>query len=268
MDSSSDWRSRVAEALGPVEGVRSLGGSVWSFTANGRRGVVKIGPGSADEAEGLRRLGAVTGGPSVPDVLHCTGDLLVTEWIDSTRRSETHEERLGRELGALHSTTIDQWGGGSGWIGNCRVDSDRCSSGPEFYRSRLTDLARRCNLEELVVPLAERIGEMAPFGPPAPLHGDLWWGNVQWGTGGRPWLVDPSFHGGHPEEDLGMLALFGSIPSRLLGAYREVHPLDDGWTNRVALWQLYPLLVHTCLFGGGYRNQVVDIARRLGSTRG
>ncbi len=59
-----------------------------------------------------------------------------------------------------------------------------------------------------------------------------------------------------------MLALFGSVPRRLLDAYVEVRPLDDGWADRVALWQLYPLLVHTVLFGGTYRSQAVAAAAR------
>ncbi len=59
-----------------------------------------------------------------------------------------------------------------------------------------------------------------------------------------------------------MLALFGPLPRRLLDAYREVRPLDDGWEERVALWQLVPLLVHTVLFGDPYRARALAAARR------
>ena len=96
------------------------------------------------------------------------------------------------------------------------------------------------------------------------LHGDLWWGNVLFGADGRSWLIDPSVHGGHPEEDLAMLALFGPVPARLHAAYNEVLPLAAGWPERVALFQLYPLLVHSVLFGGGYRSRTEEIARRYG----
>ena len=95
------------------------------------------------------------------------------------------------------------------------------------------------------------------------MHGDLWWGNVLFGRDGRAWLIDPSVHGGHPEEDLAMLALFGSVPDRLLRAYTEVHPLQTGWEERAALFQLAPLLVHAVLFGGGYRAQAEAVARRF-----
>ena len=61
-----------------------------------------------------------------------------------------------------------------------------------------------------------------------------------------------------------MLGLFGPIPERLLGAYREAHPLKEEWQAPVALFQLYPLLVHTVLFGHGYGQRAVEVATRLG----
>jgi fructosamine-3-kinase len=86
---------------------------------------------------------------------------------------------------------------------------------------------------------------------------------VLWGNDGRPWLIDPSVHGGHPEEDLAMLALFAPVPDRVVGAYDEVRALDPGWEDRVPLFQLYPLLVHAVLFGGEYRARAAAVARRF-----
>jgi fructosamine-3-kinase len=60
-----------------------------------------------------------------------------------------------------------------------------------------------------------------------------------------------------------MLALFGAVPDRLLGAYAELQPLSPGWEERVALFQIYPLLVHAVLFGGGYRARAEAAARRF-----
>jgi fructosamine-3-kinase len=94
------------------------------------------------------------------------------------------------------------------------------------------------------------------------VHGDLWWGNVLFGADGHTWLIDPSVHGGHPEEDLAMLGLFGSVPADLREAYADVLPPAGGWEERVALFQLYPLLVHAVVFGGGYREQARAVARR------
>jgi fructosamine-3-kinase len=63
--------------------------------------------------------------------------------------------------------------------------------------------------------------------------------------------------------DLAMLDLFGEIPPRAIAAYDEVVPLADGWRERIPLWQLFPLLVHAVLFGGGYVRQSHELANRL-----
>jgi fructosamine-3-kinase len=102
-----------------------------------------------------------------------------------------------------------------------------------------------------------------PPPPPPRLHGDLWNGNVLWGTDGRAWVVDPAAYAGHREMDLAMLALFG-LPQleRLVDAYQEVHPLSEGWEERIALHQLFPLLVHAALFGAGYGPRAAALAAR------
>ncbi|MGE5691596.1 MAG: fructosamine kinase family protein, partial [Pseudomonadota bacterium] len=100
-----------------------------------------------------------------------------------------------------------------------------------------------------------------PAEPPARLHGDLWSGNVLW-SGGRAYVIDPIAYGGHREVDLAMLALFGNPAPALLRAYDEVHPRAPGHEERVALWQLLPLLVHAVLFGGSYGAAVDRAARR------
>jgi fructosamine-3-kinase len=118
---------------------------------------------------------------------------------------------------------------------------------------------------ERIEAVAARLdsGRLAvPEQRPARLHGDLWSGNVLWSPEGAV-LIDPSAHGGHPETDLAMLALFGAPDlDRVIAGYHERSPLTAGWRDRVALHQLYPLLVHAVLFGGGYGRQATDAARR------
>jgi fructosamine-3-kinase len=231
--------------------------------AGGRTLVAKLGPGSLDEAEGLTLLRGVPGAPPVPDVVLAEDDLVVTAAVGQMARTAGHDESLGRALAALHGTPFPSWGGGSSWIGACRVDPSPSSDCACFYGTRLSELAARCGLEDAVIPVVSRLAEVLPPGGPALLHGDLWWGNVLFGSDGRSWLIDPSVHGGHPEEDLAMLALFGPVPDRFLRAYGEVQPLSSGWKERVPLFQLYPLLVHAVLFGGGYRAQAEAVARRF-----
>ena len=82
------------------------------------------------------------------------------------------------------------------------------------------------------------------------------------GSDGRPWLIDPAAHGGHREVDLAMLELFGAPGLGFYRAYDDVWPRADGHHDRVALWQLFPLLVHAVLFGGSYGASAAQAARR------
>jgi fructosamine-3-kinase len=168
-------------------------------------------------------------------------------------------------LARLHAAGAPRMGSlpapGRFFVGRCELDSPEADDWNDYY------LEHRC------LPLAERVGLAdvvakvrvdAPAEPPARLHGDLWSGNVLADDRGRAWLIDPAAYGGHREMDLAMLDLFGVIPPRTAAAYEEVTPLADGWRERIRLWQLFPLLVHAVLFGGGYLRQARDLALELG----
>jgi len=260
--SSDSWRARLDSAVGRIDAARALGGAAWRVTIGGRELVAKTGIGVLDEADGLRLLARVTGAPPVPEVVLAEADLLVTEWVDQGVRTSGHEEGLGRMLAGLHSAPWQEWGGGSSWIGACPVDSSPAPDGAGYYGARLLELAARCGLEGPVARLVSRLPGLLPPGGPALVHGDLWWGNVLWGSDGRPWLIDPSVHGGYPEEDLAMLALFGAVPERLLAAYNDHGHFEPGWEDRLELFQLYPLLVHAVLFGSAYRARAEAVVGR------
>jgi len=234
--------------------------------ARGELLVAKGGPGAKDEAEGLLALAGAPGGPPVPEVVLAEPGLLVERYVAPGSRTPGAEEDLGRALARVHgqASPWGGFGGGSGWIGRCPVDPwpAGAQDAVGFYRARLAELAGRCGLSAALAPLLERLGDLLPGGPARLVHGDLWWGNVLFGADGRAWLIDPSAHGGDPEEDLAMLGLFGPIPPRLLAAYQEVRPLPEGFADRVALFQLVPLLVHTVLFDGSYRAEALAVIRR------
>jgi fructosamine-3-kinase len=214
------------------------------------------------EAAGLRWL--ADAGARVPAILSEGPDRLVLQRIEPGQLSPEGEEELGRMLAAVHRAGAPRFGSlpapGRFLVGRCELPSSEGDDWNDYYlEHRLLPLARRVGLEREV----ERVRVEAPVEPPARLHGDLWSGNVLADVDGRPWLIDPAAYGGHREIDLAMLDLFGRVPARTLSSYDEVHPLADGWRDRVGLWQLFPLLVHAVLFGGGYLAQSRDLALRL-----
>ena len=109
--------------------------------------------------------------------------------------------------------------------------------------------------------VAEAIARREDVGA-ARTHGDLWNGNVMWTPGGAV-LIDPAAQGGHAEEDLAALAVFGCpYYERILAAYNEASPLEDGWRERTALHQAHIIMIHCAVFGHSYVSDAVAIARR------
>ena len=109
--------------------------------------------------------------------------------------------------------------------------------------------------------VSDVIARPGPVGA-ARTHGDLWSGNVMW-TPGCAVLIDPAAQGGHAEEDLAALAVFGCPHlERILAAYDEASAMADGWRERVALHQMHIIMVHCVLFGRSYVPEAVSIARR------
>lgn len=236
------------------------------------------------EAAGLRWL-AVPGGVRVPEPLAVIDDGshagLLIEWVEAGGSlSPAGREEFGRGLARIHLAGAEAHGalapGAPGpdlRLGEAVIPSPtKPGSQPPFaevYAGRIEALARQAldagNLDPEGAAVIGRLSDgMADFcGPPsspARLHGDLWGGNVMAGPDGRPWLIDPAPYGGNPEVDLAMLELFGSPPAGFFDAYRELMPSAEGYRDRVALWQVQPLLVHAVLFGGRYGSSAVRIA--------
>jgi fructosamine-3-kinase len=204
------------------------------------------------EAAGLAWL---RGPLRVPSVVASGPSFLALEWLDIGSKSRGFDTALGRGLAALHRLGAPTFGlDRDNFLATLPQDNTPASDGVEFWiERRLRPLARRANLglDAQLDALRARPDRFGPAEPPARLHGDLWWGNVI-ATGGAPAIIDPAVYGGHREIDLAMMRLFGGFGQRCFDAYHEAHPLAPGHRERIALYQLYPLLVHVNLFGGGY----------------
>lgn len=218
------------------------------------------------------------------EVLEVGADHLDLTRLEEVQPTAEGAEEFGARLARTHAAGAPAYGAGptgwrgDGWFGPLSaplpLPLGAWSSWGEFYaEARLRPLIRRGqdagSFDAGEVALLDRVAERVGSGvfethdEPARLHGDLWSGNLMWTETGVV-LIDPAAHGGHPETDLALLALFGAPHlERIRAAYREVRPLADGWPERVGLHQLHCLLVHVLVFGGGYRSQTLAIARRL-----
>ena len=289
---------RLSGLLGQdVTGAVPLGGAYRLRLADGTEVVAKRHDhesGVLAEAAGLRWLasgprwpasgppnssvaaGTDNSGFRCPQVVAHDAEWLVIEAVATGSATVTAAEAFGRGLAELHRGGADAFGtpppGGpvDAWIGLAPMRNATGETWPAWYAAHRIQPYLRTAVDQGVLhdhgpidAVCERIAELAgPAEPPARLHGDLWSGNVLWGADGRVWLIDPAAHGGHRETDLAMLHLFGCAHlDRIVAAYDEADPLADGWRARIPLHQLFPLLVHTVLFGGGYGAQAVAAAR-------
>ena len=214
------------------------------------------------EAEGLAWL-AESEALAIPRVIAANEQLLALTWIERGVPARDYDAQLGRGLARLHRAGAPGFGlARDNYIGDLPQHNTPLARWSDFYRERrLMPLVTRARgrgrlgsehtraFEQLYTRLDQLVGDPEP---PARLHGDLWSGNVHVGPQGEPVLIDPSVYGGHREVDLAMLQLFGSLSPSFFAAYDEVYPRAPGYSERVPLYQLYPLLVHVNLFDHGY----------------
>ncbi|QIK38334.1 fructosamine kinase family protein [Caldichromatium japonicum] len=281
---------QIAEAIGQatgenfvIEQQRSVGGGCINHAAviegNGLRFFVKLNRAQARamfEAEcagldELRKADAIR----VPRPI-CTGvaggeSFLAMEYLDLSGRVDG--ARAGCQLAELHRVTAEQFG----WTRDNTIGATpqintpyrdwasfwrECRLGPQLrlaaangYGGRLQQTGERL-MESLTALLDHR---------PAPslLHGDLWGGNIGATPSAEPVIFDPAVYYGDREADLAMTELFGGFDARFYAAYRESWSLDPGYGVRKTLYNLYHILNHLNLFGGGYLLQAQSMIERL-----
>ena len=227
------------------------------------------------EAEGLREM-AASGTVRVPEVV-CYGDsgdtcFIVMEYLPLTTAGD--KALLGRQLAAMHRHTASRYG----WhidntIGATPQRNTREADWITFWREHRLgfqlELARRNGYGGELQTLGEKLLADFPvlfesYQPPASmLHGDLWGGNAGGLMDGTPVIFDPAFYYGDREAEMAMTHLFGGFSADFYAAYNEAWPLDDGFATRITFYNLYHIINHANLFGGGYQAQAINMMKQV-----
>ncbi len=230
----------------------------------------------ASEASGLQLL-ANPGGALVPEVLEQgeTGSIsyLALEYIEPGHPEPDAGDRFGEMLAELHRNTSATFGlDHNNYMGSLPQRNTPHDTWNSFFISeRLVPQLRiardngslSATDSRAFDHLFKKLPDIIPEEPPALVHGDLWSGNYLSGTSNRTWLIDPAVAYGHREVDIAMSKLFGGFPARFYSGYHQHFPLQPGWEQRLEIFQLYPLLIHVNLFGGGYVHSVRQILEKF-----
>ena len=231
----------------------------------------------AAEAAGLDEIGR-TRTVRVPRPV-CQGASLAVSWIvlellELKSPDNRGMRALGRGLARLHRVTVGRYG----WQRDNTIGSTPQINTPSadwiaFWRERRLgfqlDLAVAKGHGGRVIDSGRRLLERVPafFTSYVPasslLHGDLWSGNAGMTIAGEPVIYDPAVYYGDREADLAMTELFGGFPRSFYDAYRAEYPLDAGYQTRKQLYNLYHVLNHLNLFGGGYGAQAERMIGQL-----
>jgi len=223
----------------------------------------------ATEAKGLQLL-AKNGSLRIPKVIGLGQSggyaFLLLEYLETGYRPAEFWEEFGSALAALHRTSDAYFGlDHDNFIGSLPQSNTWHDSWPAFFiderllpqvelsiRGKQLTLKDGQNFEQLY----KKLPSICPEEPPALIHGDLWSGNFLCDAQGHPVLIAPAVSYAHREMDLAMSRLFGGFDRAFYRSYEEAWLLAPGFEQRLPVYQLYYLLVHVNLFGGGYADSV------------
>ncbi|MHC4897894.1 MAG: fructosamine kinase family protein [Planctomycetota bacterium] len=213
----------------------------------------------------------------VPNVVHAAPNLLLMEWLPGSQIFDQQaQEHAAVLLAGLHDVTRKQCGlERDTLIGGLHQPNPATDSWIAFFAEhRLLHMAREAHghghldthtlgrVEKVAGRLDEWIEEPAQF---SLLHGDIWSGNVLAKDGRITGFLDPAVYFGHPEVELAFISMFHTFTTAFFEAYSAVRPIDQGFAaQRCHLYNLYPYLVHTRLFGGSYGQSVKTILKLFG----
>lgn len=265
---------------------RGVGGTLWRVQSQDTAWGVKT---SADdpqmliaEADGLKAL-AECSAVRIPQVLKAeewNGETyLLMEWLGFGPKTDRAAASLGEQLARQHRVCGRQFGWRrDNFIGATPQFNALNDDWISFFREHrlgfqlrlAAENGYRGALQEHGAHLLEKLPAFFRDYTPKPslLHGDLWGGN--WGVleTGEPVIFDPAVYYGDRETDLAMTELFGGFGPEFYSAYNAAWPLDAGYRVRRDLYNLYHILNHLNLFGGGYLQQAERMMAGLLSVGG
>jgi protein-ribulosamine 3-kinase len=198
---------------------------------------------------------------------------LLVEYIDAGPRREDFFTDFGHSLALLHQHYGESFGlNHDNYMGSLAQFNAFHSEWSTFFKEER--LEKQVNLavsqgyfqsSDLAhfQKLYRQLGSICPTTKPSLIHGDLWCGNFIVSDEGKACLIDPAVHYGHRETDIAMSTLFGGFDTEFYDAYNEVLPMENGWKDRMEIYNLYPLLVHLNLFGAGYLGMITRIIRKF-----
>jgi protein-ribulosamine 3-kinase len=201
------------------------------------------------------------------------GDYLLMEFVPSATQKPDYWTDFGAKLSALHANTHQYHGlSFNNYIGALPQNNRPMIDGIEFFVERrlrvqvglaLYERRIEANTKETFERLYEKLPSLIPNEKPALLHGDLWSGNVMTGSDGYVSLIDSSAYYGLREAELAFTTMFGGFDSSFYESYYASTPLEKGFGERISIYNLYPLMIHVNLFGGGYLNAVEKTLKRF-----
>lgn len=226
--------------------------------------VLKSGGGSglfASEAYGLRLIAEA--GVPVPEVIDHSDSYLLMRYLPPGKTDET---TAGEMLARLHETSAAGFGlGRNTYLATLLQNNKTRESWADFFfAQRLFPLVAELDADDLGKwrQFAERVRPLLAAGSvPALLHGDLWSGNLYYSAAG-PVFIDPACYFGDPLVDVAMTQLFGGFGQSFYSAYFTVTGRRHDEADLLRIYQLYPLLVHARLFGGGYYRSACAVRDR------
>jgi protein-ribulosamine 3-kinase len=228
------------------------------------------------EAAGLKLL-ADTKTIAIPEVFGSgeSGKLayLLLQYIESGTSGRNFWNEFGSKLADLHRNTSENFGlEYDNYIGSLTQSNIWHSDFLSFFIEQRIEPQLKSARNKGVYSLSDTryfdslfksLHNIIPSEKPALIHGDLWNGNFLLTSDGSPCLIDPAVYYGHREADIAMTQLFGGFQPEFYHAYNQAWPMENEWKKRMDIFNLYPLLVHVNLFGGGYTSQVLSIIRQF-----